>query len=145
MEHFSQPKPGQGYRAAGHFCLKITDIMRLLSLTALIVGLPVRALAQTPSFIPAGGVPGCDFVTGNLSKNCVPLFIAHALQTIFAFVGGICLILIIIAGYQILLAVSTGGDRSGGIQTLRWAITGFIVSALTFFIIDFIISTIAGL
>lgn len=102
------------------------------------------ALAQTPSLIPEGGVPGCDFVTGELTKSCVPMFIAYVIRVVFGFVGGVCLILILISGYRILLAVITGGDKSSGFEMLRWAITGFIVSALTFFIIDFIISTIAG-
>ncbi|ALM10021.1 MAG TPA: hypothetical protein DEB30_03195 [Candidatus Peribacter riflensis] len=107
------------------------------------MGIPA-ALAQTPSFIPDGGVPGCDFASGDLVASCVPLFIAHVIKTVFGFVGGVCLILILIAGYRLLLAVVTGGDKSTGFEMLRWAIIGFVTSALTFFIIDFIISTLAG-
>jgi hypothetical protein len=73
------------------------------------------------------------------------MFIAHVIKVIFGFVGGVCLILILISGYRILLAVSTGGDKSAGFEMLRWSIIGFITCALTFFIIDFIISSIAGL
>ncbi|MDD5041516.1 MAG: hypothetical protein PHX87_04145 [Candidatus Peribacteraceae bacterium] len=104
-----------------------------------------RAAAQTLSLIPDGGVPGCDFASGDLVKDCIPLFIAHVIRVVFGFVGGVCLILILISGYRILLAVVTGGDKSTGFEMLRWAIIGFITSALTFFIIDFIISTIAGI
>ncbi|MFH0851671.1 MAG: hypothetical protein V1876_02885 [Candidatus Peregrinibacteria bacterium] len=103
-----------------------------------------KAAAQTSSLIPEGGVPGCDFASGDLAKDCVPLFIAHVIKVVFGFVGGVCLILILISGYRILLAVITGGDKSTGFEMLRWAIIGFITSALTFFIIDFIISTLAG-
>lgn len=102
------------------------------------------ALAQTPSLIPAGGVPGCDFVSGNLRADCVYLFIAHVIQVIFGFTGGVCLILIMISGFRLLFAVITGGDKSSGFEMLRWALIGFVTSACTFFIIDFIISTIAG-
>lgn len=104
-----------------------------------------KASAQTLSLIPDGGVPGCDFASGDLVARCVPLFIAHVIRIVFGFVGGVCLILILISGYRILLAVVTGGDKSTGFEMLRWAIIGFITSALTFFIIDFIISTIAGI
>ena len=104
-----------------------------------------KAAAQTLSLIPDGGVPGCDFASGDLVASCVYLFIAHVIRIVFGFVGGVCLILILISGYRILLAVITGGDKSTGFEMLRWAIIGFITSALTFFIIDFIISTIAGI
>ncbi|MDD4287568.1 MAG: hypothetical protein PHO20_00055 [Candidatus Peribacteraceae bacterium] len=104
-----------------------------------------KAAAQTLSLIPEEGVAGCDFASGDLAAKCVPLFIAHVIKVVFGFVGGVCLILILISGYRILLAVITGGDKSTGFEMLRWAIIGFITSALTFFIIDFIISTIAGI
>ncbi|MDO8468546.1 MAG: hypothetical protein Q7S29_02195 [Candidatus Peribacter sp.] len=104
-----------------------------------------KAYAQTLSLFPDGGVAGCDFASGDITKNCVPLFIAHVIQVVFGFVGGVCLILILISGYRILLAVVTGGDKSTGFEMLRWAIIGFVTAALTFFIIDFIISTIAGI
>jgi len=103
------------------------------------------ALAQTPSLFPDGGVAGCDFASGNITAPCVYIFIAHVIQVVFGFVGGVCLILILISGYRVLFAVVTGGERSAGTEMMRWAIIGFITCALTFFIIDFIISTLAGL
>lgn len=101
------------------------------------------ALAQTPSFIPEGGIPGCDFATGNVHASCVPIFIAHVIRTIFGFIGGVCLILIMYAGYQYILGAATG-NSSAGKDMLKWAILGFVLSALSFFIIDFVIATIAG-
>ena len=106
--------------------------------------IPVAA-AQTLSLIPEGGVAGCDFASGNLAARCVPLFIAHVIKVVFGFAGGVCLILILLSGYRMILAVITGGEKGAGIEMLRWALIGFITSALTFFIIDFIISTIAGI
>lgn len=97
------------------------------------------------SFIPDGGVAGCDFASGNIVARCVPAFIAHVIQIIFGFAGGVCLILILLSGYRLVLAVVTGGDKSTGFEMLRWAVIGFITCALTFFIIDFVISSIAGI
>ncbi|MEI8230504.1 MAG: hypothetical protein WCG83_05230 [Candidatus Peregrinibacteria bacterium] len=108
------------------------------------LGIP-HALAQTPSFIPSENIPGCDFFSGNIHAACVPLYIAHVIQTIFGFSGGICLLLIVYSGFQYLFNSLPGG--SGGTEaksTLRWALLGFIISSLTFFVIDFIIGTLAG-
>lgn len=94
--------------------------------------------------IPASGVPGCDFVSGNIDKDCIIMFIIHITKFFFAGIGGFCVVYIIIGGYKILISVASGGDKSSGVETIRWAIIGFIVSALTFFIIDFVLSTLAG-
>lgn len=113
-------------------------------LTRLLLLLDIPATFAQESFIPEGG-GGCDIASGDIQASCIPGFIAHIIAVIFSFTGGICLILILFAGYRILLATATGGDKSSGIELLRWAIIGFIASALTFFIIDFIISSIVGL
>jgi hypothetical protein len=102
------------------------------------------AHAQTPSFIPAGGVAGCDFASGRVTADCIPMFLAHIIQTIFGFTGAICLIMILISGYQFALGSVTGGDTSAAKERLKWAIIGMIVSALAFYIIDFVISSLAG-
>lgn len=104
------------------------------------------AFAQgTPSLIPAEGVAGCDFLGGEISASCIPDYIAYVIKFIFGFVGAICLITIMYAGYEIALSSLSGGDRSSGMQRLTWAIIGLIICALAFFLIDFVISSIAGL
>ena len=70
------------------------------------------------------------------------MFIAHVIRVIFGFTGGVCLLLILLSGYRIILDL---GDRTNSKTMLQWAIIGFITSALTFFIIDFVISTLAGI
>ncbi|MDD4628712.1 MAG: hypothetical protein PHE68_04960 [Candidatus Peribacteraceae bacterium] len=102
------------------------------------------AFAQdTASFIPQDG-GGCDIATGDIQADCIPGFIANIIKTIFGFTGGIFLVLVMISGFRIMIGKATGGDSSSGYTMLRFAIIGFITSALTFFIIDFFISTIAG-
>lgn len=99
--------------------------------------------AQTPSFI-VSGIPGCDFTTGNLEARCVRNFLAHAMQVLFGFGGGICILMIIFAGYEIVIGSLPGGSSEAGKNRLTWAIIGFIISATSFFIMDFVISAIAG-
>ncbi|MDD5623571.1 MAG: hypothetical protein PHI23_02590 [Candidatus Peribacteraceae bacterium] len=106
--------------------------------------LPLIAFAQTPSLFPEGGVEGCDFQTGNIEASCVWKFIANAISTIFGFVGGIFLLLILFGGYQYIISSATG-DKEGGKARIKFAVAGFIASALSFFIIDFVISSLAGI
>lgn len=117
----------------------------ILSVAAIIYFDIPRALAQTPSLFPEGGIEGCDFAGGEISADCVPIFLAHLIKFIFGFAGAVCLFMIIFAGYQIAISSLSGQDTSPGKQRIVWAIIGFIVCALAFFIIDFVISTIAGL
>lgn len=98
------------------------------------------ALAQ--SFIESGGP--CDLASGDIDADCIPDFIAHVIATIFGFTGGVFLILIIFSGYKIAIGAVTGGDSSKGKEMLKQAIFGFILCALTWFIIDFVISTLNG-
>ena len=90
-------------------------------------------------------IEGCDFASGEIHAACIPIFLAHIIEFIFGFAGAVCLIMIIYSGYEIAISSLGGGDRSAGLNRLKFAIIGFVVSALAIFIIDFIISTIAGI
>ena len=112
-------------------------ILRLILLWQTVV------MAQTPSLIPDNG-GGCDLATGDIKADCIPKFIVELIKTIFGLTGGIFLVLLMIGGYRIMIGKALG-DTEGGKNMVKWAIIGFFLSACTFFIIDFIISTIAGL
>lgn len=104
--------------------------------------LTVTTYAQE-SFIPSSG-GACKLQSGDIDPECIPKFIGEVIKMIFSFTGGIFLVLVLFSGYQIMIGKATGGDSSGGKTTLRMAIIGFTVSALSFFIIDFVVSTLAG-
>jgi len=91
------------------------------------------------------GIPGCTFSTGDIDPGlCIPSFIAHVIQFIFAFAGSICVIMIIFGGYEIVTGNLAGGGGDAGKTRIQWAIIGFILAATSFFIMDFIIAAIAG-
>jgi len=94
-----------------------------------------------PSFIADDAI--CTFSTGRLSAECVPRFLAHVLSIIFSFTGGICVIMIMISGYQIAIGKLVGSGDDAGKSRLKFAILGFIVSALCVAIIQFVIATVA--
>lgn len=108
------------------------------------MALPVQVLAAAPTSFIRSGIAGCDFVSGNLTFACIPAFIANAIQVLFGFTGGIFLIMLLFGAYQFVIGSVSGGDTSGGKRTIRLAITGFLVSLLAFFIIDFFVDAILG-
>lgn len=113
-------------------------------LSALLV-IKVHA-AGTPSIID-GSLIGdeCDFTEGIINAgSCLPAFIAHIIRFVFAFSAGIAIIMIIFAGYEIVIGSLPGGSSESGKNRLTWAIIGFIMAAASFFIMDFIISAIGG-
>lgn len=121
---------------------------RTMMLVSSISLMPSKAFAgftvdmSNPSLIPAsGGTAGCNFVTGDISASCIPDYIRYLLQIIFMFIGAFFLLMIIIAGYQIAIG-SAIGDKEAGKNRLKMAIVGFIISALSFFIVDFFIAVL---
>ena len=86
----------------------------------------------------------CNFTSGRIHFDCIPAFLSHIIQFIFGLAGAACLLMIIISGYQIALAKVMGKDRSEGLTRLRIAIVGFILCAISWYIVDFIISALAG-
>jgi len=102
--------------------------------------------ASAQAFI-TNGIGGCNFTSGELTAACIPNFLAHVIQTIFGFTGAICILMLILAGYEYILGSlpgGAGGSKESAIERLKWAIVGFIVSSLAFFIIDFFIAAIGG-
>ncbi len=98
----------------------------------------------TPSIITYG-IPGCYFEYGIINAGtCLPAFMAHLIRFVFGFAAGICILMIAFAGYEIVLGSLPGGSSEAGKNRLTWAIIGFIMAATSFFIMDFIISSIGG-
>ncbi|MFH0770570.1 MAG: hypothetical protein V1926_04290 [Candidatus Peregrinibacteria bacterium] len=128
--------------------LKNVRRLSALSTTTLLwIGWPLHVLAQT--LIPANNViettscPICSFRTGDLHLCCVVNYLKYIIALVYTLLGAFFLIAIIIAGYRIALGPATG-DTEGGKKMLKTAIIGFIIASLSFFIIQFIISALAG-
>ena len=117
-------------------------ISTLLFLSSLLYDGKIYAKDTPVTFIPESGIPGCNFKTGELTAECIPNYIGFLIQQVFAFTGAIFLIVLIIGGYQYAFGNIAGGKEKG-MERIRFGIIGMIVCALSFFIIDFIISTIA--
>ncbi len=130
--------------------MRFTRLMRratavrncLWILVGVVLLLPSAVFAQPTSIIK--DIPNCNFTDGRVHKECVPAFLSHLIQFIFGLAGAACLIMIIWAGYEISLAKALGKDRSEGLTRLKVAITGFILCAMSWYIIDFIIAALAG-
>jgi len=104
-----------------------------------------KVYAQGVGSIIKKGINGCDFANGNIiAKTCIPNFIAHLIQWVFAFAGSVCLIMIMWGGYEIVAGNLPGGSAESGKNRITWAIIGFILCATSFYIMDFIITSIAG-
>ena len=84
----------------------------------------------------------CDFGSGKIDANCVPAYIAHVIKILFGLAGFICLLMILLSGFEIALG-TTVGSKEHGKNRLLWAIVGFIVCALSFYIVDLIIKALS--
>ena len=121
------------------FLMTIIGILCLVSVPTV--------LAQSPSLIPADPLSihaDCNFKSGEVKPDCVPAYVAYLIKTVFSFTGAVSMIVIMIGGFQYALGNIVGGKEKGE-QRIRWGILGLLISALSFFIVDFIASTIAGL
>lgn len=105
--------------------------------------LPFAAAAQDLPPLISPDVPGCNFITGELSFACIPNYIGYLLQVIFGLTGGVALTRILIAGYKITMSGFTGGDSSEGKGEITGALIGLAVSVFAFLIVDTIIYAVA--
>lgn len=108
--------------------------------------IPIAEAAATPSLIDNSlAAGGCNLLNGTINAGrCIPFFIAHTIRFLFTFAGGICILMIVFAGYEIVIGSLPGGSSESGKNRLTWALIGFIMAAASFFIMDFIISAIGS-
>lgn len=95
----------------------------------------------TPGLINPITGKSCDFVTGNISAGCIPLFIGHIIQLVFGLISAFFLLNVIFAGYQIAMGSWTG-DKANGKDRLTWSIIGLVISICAFLILDLVVSVI---
>lgn len=99
-------------------------------------------LACAQGVVPAA-IGQCNFVTGNLTFACIPIYIGYLVSLIFSFVGVICLISIIVGGYQIAIDSATGKDQTAGRNRILWSLVGLAVCIFTVLIINMVIDAVA--
>ncbi len=108
----------------------------------LLLLVPAAAWAQNLPIIPPD-LNGCNFITGELSFECVPNYIGYLLKVIFGLSGGVALTKILIAGYKITVAGFQGGDSGEGKKEITAALIGLAVCVFAFLIVDTIIFAVA--
>jgi hypothetical protein len=66
----------------------------------------------------------CNFITGDIHFDCIPLYFAYLIQLVFSFLGLICLAMIMWAGYKWISPVMKlhRPMRSGTTGMLAWAL-----------------------
>ena len=101
-----------------------------------------RVLAQSPALIPSQGVPDCNFVTGSFHAACLPNYLAYLISVLFSITGVIFLLMLILGGYQYVLGSAGYGNKEEGFARIRFAIIGFLVTALSFYIVDFVLDAV---
>lgn len=99
------------------------------------------AFAQLNPHLMASGIAGCDFPRGDIQFQCFPNYVAFLVKTVFGFIGTICLLQIMFAGYEIAKG-SLEGDKEGGKKRLRNALVGFVFSLLCFAVVDMIVGIV---
>lgn len=86
----------------------------------------------------------CNFRTGAISFDCIPLYLSYLIKFVFGLAGGFALIEIIKGGYEYALSglQQFGGlpDKEAGKKRITNAILGLIVVVFTFLIVDTIVS-----
>jgi len=124
--------------------------MRFVALTGTLMFflyLPMEQVIAAPSdtLIPRGSVSGCDFFAGFKTAidsgqgfKCILVFLGNFAKFILGFTGTICLILVMIGGYQIAIG-SVVGDKEQGKNRVIWALVGLVVCILAYAIVNFVV------
>ena len=103
---------------------------------------PAMVHAQSPTFIPESGTLGpCDFRTGEIHFDCVPVYIGFLVTVAAGFAGGFFFFGIILGGYKFALK-SASQEKQAGLQQLQGAFIGIIVVVFSYLIVDTILRTL---
>ena len=115
----------------------------LLVALPLLFGVHMAQAQMDPHLIPpeSAKIAGCNFMTGEFSYNCIPLYVAYIVKTILSFLGTLALIQIIYAGYEIAIG-SLEGDKEKGKKRLKNSIMGLLAAIFSFAIVDMILAVV---
>ena len=108
------------------------------------------AQAPSPTLIPASGKLGqlsgagasCDFMTGVLHFDCIPLYIGYLMKIAIGFAGGFFLTSLLLAGYKYAIGSVTTEGKEGGKKQIIGAVTGFSIAILSYLLVDTIINAL---
>ncbi|ATU05636.1 hypothetical protein BKN14_04330 [Candidatus Gracilibacteria bacterium HOT-871] len=98
------------------------------------------------SFAGDGGVtglPASQLKKGDITIDDIPNIIVNATDFFIGIAGTVAVIFIIIGAYKYLFG-SLEGNTDRGKSTILFALSGFAIAALAYFIIRFIIDNFAG-
>ncbi len=129
-----------------------------------ILVLPMSAFAQTTTLLPeseellgecqgliTGGDTGLEskyypdsraiclaekIQTGKIHYQDIPYFIGHIIKFLLSVGWALAVVMIIIGGYQYVLAGFNSGDKEKGKKTLIYAISGMAVATFAWFMVD---------
>ncbi|MBU0767028.1 hypothetical protein KKF55_04610 [Patescibacteria group bacterium] len=113
--------------------IRVTTLLYLLTQ-------PLFGKVYAQTLVP-DSYESCNFKDGIIHANCIPEYIEYLIKIIFSLIGAFFFVMIIIAGYQIAIGTVVG-EKEKGKEKLKWAIFGFVISALSFFIVQFFISAV---
>lgn len=86
----------------------------------------------------------CPFTTGRITAACIPLFIGHLVEFIFALIGIFFVLNVMYAGYQLAFAYIGEGDKGAGKERLKWSILGLIIAVCSYLILDLVLYVVLG-
>jgi len=100
---------------------------------------------EAASIVPQN-IPGCNFFEGLKDQDgftCVLVFLGNIARFLLGFTGVICLIMIMIGGYQIAIG-SVIGDKEQGKSRIIWSLVGLLVCILAYAIVNTVVVILTG-
>ena len=97
------------------------------------------------SLIPASGkLATCNFTTGEIHFECIPLYLSHLIKFFIGLSAGFFLTSVILGGYKYAIgSVTTEGKEAGKKQIIA-AIIGLSVVVLSYLLVDTILTALTS-
>ncbi len=88
---------------------------------------------------------GCKFATGEVSWDCIPVYISQLTFIVVSFTGSICILLFIFNAIRMIVSpiISESGNDAAK-RGMLYAVIGFIVSLCAYIIVETVITTVTG-
>lgn len=86
----------------------------------------------------------CGIKTGRISLAMIPYFITYISNFLLGLVGLVCVLFIVIGGYQYVTGGLTEGGKDKGKKTISHALMGMSVAILSWVVVNIVITAVTS-
>lgn len=95
------------------------------------------------SLVPTGQIKGCNFVSGEMSFECIPNYIKYLIDIIVGLAATIAVVFVMVGAFKYIFS-GFAEDKEGGKKTIQDALIGLIITGMAWIIVTGLVSLLTS-